>query len=46
VRELSLDGMLYASRTDPGKTHLTLFRWNERGGAKVSRCGEALSWPI
>ncbi|MEL6837936.1 MAG: RES family NAD+ phosphorylase [Pseudomonadota bacterium] len=29
VRALGLDGMLYASRTDPQKTHLTLFRWNE-----------------
>jgi hypothetical protein len=31
VRTLGLDGMLYASRTDPTKMHLTLFRWNEPG---------------
>ncbi|MEL6682508.1 MAG: RES family NAD+ phosphorylase [Pseudomonadota bacterium] len=33
VRALGLDGMLYASRSDPRKTHLTLFRWNEEGSA-------------
>ncbi|MDX8351537.1 RES family NAD+ phosphorylase [Cognatiyoonia sp. IB215182] len=40
VRALALDGMLYASRTDPRKTHLTLFRWNETGTqATVARAG-------
>ncbi|MEJ6403734.1 RES family NAD+ phosphorylase [Yoonia sp. 2307UL14-13] len=40
VRELALDGMLYASRSDPAKTHLTLFRWNETGTeAQVTRAG-------
>lgn len=40
VRDLGLDGMLYASRTDLTKTHLTLFRWNETGTrAKVQQVG-------
>ncbi len=40
VRALGLDGMLYASRTDPQKTHLTLFRWNEDGTrAQVCQAG-------
>ncbi len=44
VRELGLDGMLYASRSDPTKTHLTLFRWNEMGStAKVVQAGPPLS---
>ena len=37
VRVLGLDGMLYASRSDPAKTHLTLFRWNEDGTAATVR---------
>lgn len=40
VRALSLDGMIYASRTDPTKTHLTLFRWNADGGPLVQQIGE------
>lgn len=28
VRVLDLDGMLYASRSEPRLMHLTLFRWN------------------
>lgn len=28
VRDLGLDGMIYASRSDPSKAHLTMFRWN------------------
>lgn len=41
VREVGLDGMLYASRSDPSKTHLTLFRWNEDGTpSQVQRAGE------
>ena len=47
VRDLGLDGMLYASRSDPRKTHLTLFRWNEDGsGARVSAAGPPLSLPL
>lgn len=43
VRELRLDGMLYASRSDPSKTHLTLFRWNEEGTpSQVQLAGEAI----
>ncbi len=43
VRALGLDGMLYASRTDPQKTHLTLFQWNEAGtNAKVREAGPVL----
>lgn len=45
VRALGLDGMLYASRTDPEKSHLTLFRWNETGAAQVARAGEPIPWP-
>ncbi len=43
VRKLGLDGMLYASRSDPSKTHLTLFRWND-GRAKVDRDGDPKEW--
>lgn len=43
VRTLGLDGMLYASRTDPAKTHLTLFRWNATDtSARVDRAGPPL----
>ncbi|MCB2130740.1 MAG: RES family NAD+ phosphorylase [Rhodobacteraceae bacterium] len=45
VRALGLQGMLYASRSDPaGTTHLTLFRWNEPGGAIVSPAGSAMPY--
>ncbi|MEJ1996810.1 MAG: RES family NAD+ phosphorylase [Maritimibacter sp.] len=40
VRELGLDGMLYSSRTDPSKTHLTLFHWNEPGSARLAPAGQ------
>lgn len=39
VRDLNLDGMLYASRTEPTITHLTLFRWNEPGTAIIEENG-------
>ncbi|MGR3292128.1 MAG: RES family NAD+ phosphorylase [Paracoccaceae bacterium] len=39
VRELDFDGMLYASRTDPTITHLTIFRWNEPGTAQLEEDG-------
>ncbi len=43
VRKLGLDGMLYASRSDPSKTHLTLFSWNEPGtNSTVERAGAPL----
>ena len=44
VRALGLDGMLYASRSDPALTHLPLFRWNEPGStARVTRGGDWLA---
>lgn len=44
IRDLGLDGMLYASRSDPQKTHLTLFRWNEpQTSAQVQCAGPALN---
>ena len=47
VRDLGLDGMLYASRTDPQKTHLTLFRWNQDGSAaRVVAAGPPLMLPL
>lgn len=36
VRRLALHGMLYASRTQPDITHLTLFDWNSPTGAVVT----------
>ena len=42
IRAISLDGILYASRTDPSKTHLTLFRWNTPGTAQVRHDGTVL----
>ena len=43
VRALGLDGMLYASRSQPDLTHLTLFRWNEPGThATVTRTDSPL----
>ena len=44
VRALDLDGMLYASRSDPSLTHLTLLRWNAPGRAAVEPDGAALPW--
>ena len=44
VRELGLDGMLYASRSQPDLTHLTLFRWNEPGAAAVRPDGNPKPW--
>jgi len=41
VRALDLHGMLYASRTQPGMTHLTLFNWG-RDGAKVTPDGDSV----
>ena len=42
VRALGLGGMLYASRTDPTKTHLTLFHWS---AATVTADGPPLPAP-
>lgn len=39
VRDLGLDGMIYASRTNPKMTHLTLFRWNTPGAPVVKNIG-------
>jgi hypothetical protein len=39
VRALGLDGMLYASRTQPDLTHLTLFAWNAPGAASITQDG-------
>ena len=45
VREIGLDGMIYASRAEPALTHLTLFRWNEDAeSARVEPAGEPLPW--
>ncbi len=44
IRELGLHGMLYASRTDPRKTHLTLFAWNDSTGAAVTSGGPTIPW--
>ena len=46
VRELGLDGMLYASRTKPNLTHLTLFKWNDLGGPAVKVVGQPISYPF
>ena len=44
IRALGLDGMLYASRSQPNLTHLTLFRWNApETAATVARDGPPLS---
>lgn len=45
VRKLGLHGMLYASRSDPSMTHLTLFNWNSTKGATVEAAGKPISWP-
>jgi len=42
VRALGLDGMLYASRSAPDRTHLTLFRWNTPGAPRVATDGPPL----
>ncbi len=46
VRALGLDGMLYSSRSDPGKTHLTLFRWNEPNAAHIALAGDPLPFRL
>ena len=49
VRALGLDGMLYASRSHPAKTHLTLFSWalsgGPPGGAEVAPGGAPVPFP-
>lgn len=45
VRALGLDGMLYASRTRPDMTHLTLFKWNDKGAARVTRSKTPIPYP-
>lgn len=46
VRALGLDGMIYASRSDPDNTHhLTLFDWNTPGHPEVSVDGAPMLWP-
>jgi RES domain-containing protein len=44
IRALGFDGMLYASRSDPSKTHLTLFRWNSLGGPRVGTGGPPIAF--
>ncbi len=44
VRDLGFHGMLYASRSDPSKTHLTLFNWNTDTGAKTTASGPDQPW--
>jgi hypothetical protein len=34
--------MIYASRKEPARWHLVLFRWNQPGGPKVAPNGPAL----
>lgn len=46
VRELGLDGMLYASRTQPSLTHLTLFKWNDIGGPAATVVGQPIPFPF
>ena len=40
VRKSGIDGILYASRTQPKLTHLTLFSWNSSDGTTVKPDGE------
>jgi len=42
IRALGLDGMLYASRSKPSLTHLTLFNWNSAERAQVRANGAPL----
>lgn len=39
VRQCGLDGMLYASRSNPSLTHLTLFQWNSSSGTTIKTTG-------
>ena len=39
VRALDLDGILYASRSQPSLSHVTLFRWNVTGHTAVTLAG-------
>ena len=46
IRALGIDGMIYASRSDPENTHhLTLFRWNTPGAPSVRTDGPPTPWP-
>ena len=45
VRAAGSDGMIYASRTQPSRWHLVLFRWNERVGPKVEKAGPGSAFP-
>ncbi|WP_424944178.1 RES family NAD+ phosphorylase [Aliiroseovarius crassostreae] len=42
LRGAGVDGILTPSRSRPELTHLTLFRWNRLGGAKVTQTGAPL----
>ena len=44
VRDLGFHGMLYASRSDPSKTHLTMFDWNGPNGATLKAAGDPTPW--
>lgn len=44
VRDLGFHGMLYASRSDPAKTHLTIFGWNAPSLATLRPEGAPLAW--
>lgn len=42
IRNLNLDGFLYASRSKPSLTHLTLFHWNTPSHAQLRADGSPL----
>lgn len=42
ARAAGLDGILTPSRSRPDLTHLTLFRWNTEGAARVEQAGAPL----
>ena len=45
IRILGLHGILYASRSQPNLTHLTLFDWDSKTGATVMADDSACDWP-
>ena len=46
ARAACADGLGECSRMIPGGWHLTLFRWNERGGPSVKVCGEPVAFTL
>lgn len=44
VRQSGADGMIYASRREPQRWHVVLFRWNRSDAGSVALAGKPTPW--